>query len=41
MHVVNKWIGDTESVAVQHYLQVTIGHFNRAVQGFDGDGLRS
>ncbi len=40
MHVVNKWIGNTESVAVQHYLQVTNDHFNRAAQGeFDGDGF--
>jgi integrase len=39
MHVVNKWIGNTESVAVQHYLQVTNDHFERAVSEFDGDGL--
>jgi integrase len=38
MHVVNKWIGNTESVAVQHYLQVTNDHFERAVAQFNGDG---
>lgn len=30
LHVVNKWIGNTESVAMQHYLQVTKDHFERA-----------
>lgn len=40
MHVVNKWIGNTESVAVQHYLQVTNDHFSRAADGeFNGDGF--
>ena len=39
MHVVNKWIGNTESVAVQHYLQVTSDHFERAGSEFDGDGF--
>jgi integrase len=40
MHVVNKWIGNTESVAVQHYLQVTKDHFDKAVkEQFDGEGF--
>src|SRR5207248_8424511 len=39
MHVVNKWIGNTESVAVQHYLQVTNDHFKNAVSEFDGDSF--
>lgn len=38
MHVVNRWIGNTESVAVQHYLQVTNEHFDRAIkEHFDAD----
>jgi hypothetical protein len=40
MHVVTKWIGNSDSVAVQHYLQVTNDHFERAANGaFDGDGF--
>src|SRR5207249_2242264 len=40
MHVVTKWIGNSDSVAVQHYLQVTNDHFTRAADGqFDGDGF--
>ncbi len=31
MHVVNKWMGNIESVAIEHYLQVTVDHFRRAV----------
>lgn len=32
MHVVCQWIGNSESVAKRHYLQVTSDHFDRAVQ---------
>ena len=31
-HVVCAWIGDSEKVARKHYLQVTEGHFAKAVQ---------
>jgi hypothetical protein len=30
MRVVNKWISNTESVAVRHYVHVTNGHFTPA-----------
>jgi len=37
MHVVS---GNTESVAVEHYLQTTAEHFDRAAKGeFDGNGF--
>jgi hypothetical protein len=40
MHVVTKWIGNSDSVAVQHYLQVTNEHFAKAAKGeFNGDGF--
>jgi integrase len=32
-HVVCAWIGNSEAVARRHYLQVTDGHFERAVAG--------
>jgi len=32
-HVVRAWIGNGESVARKHYLQLTDEHFARAVQG--------
>jgi integrase len=32
MHVVCKWIGNTEPVAAKHYLQVTDAHFERAIR---------
>lgn len=32
MHVVCKWIGNSELVAAKHYLQVTDEHFQKAVQ---------
>ena len=32
IHVVCKWIGNTELVAAKHYLQVTDEHFEKAVQ---------
>ena len=39
MHVVCKWIGNSQPVAAQHYLQVTDEHFKRAVKGLPmGDG---
>ncbi len=33
MHVVCKWIGNSQPVAAKHYLQVTNEHFNRAIEG--------
>lgn len=33
MHVVCKWIGNSQPVAAEHYLQLTDDHFNRAIQG--------
>ena len=33
MHVVCKWLGNSEAVAMRHYLQVTDEHFERAVEG--------
>jgi integrase len=36
LHVVCAWIGNTQSVAVQHYLQVTDEHFEQASQRADG-----
>ena|GEM_PF-2787266 len=33
MHVVCKWIGNSQPVAAKHYLQVTDDHFDRAIQG--------
>lgn len=35
MHVVCAWIGNTQPVAVKHYLQVTSEHFERAVAETD------
>lgn len=32
MHVVCRWIGNIQPVAMQHYLQVTDEHFARALQ---------
>lgn len=32
MHVVTRWIGNSEAVAAQHYLQVTDDHYQQAVQ---------
>jgi len=33
MHVVCAWIGNSQPVAAQHYLQLTDEHFRRAVSG--------
>jgi integrase len=33
MHVVCKWIGNSQPVAAKHYLQVTDEHFRQAVEG--------
>ena len=33
LHVVCKWIGNSQPVATQHYLQLTDEHFARAVRG--------
>ncbi|MCC5829683.1 MAG: site-specific integrase [Phycisphaeraceae bacterium] len=35
-HVVVKWLGNSEQVATQHYLQVTGEHFQQAVQSTAG-----
>ena len=32
MHVVCKWIGNSQRVAAQHYLQLTDEHFDRAIR---------
>lgn len=32
MHVVCKWIGNSQPVAAEHYLQLTDEHFDRAIQ---------
>ncbi|MCK4341739.1 MAG: hypothetical protein KAY37_08460, partial [Phycisphaerae bacterium] len=32
MHVVCKWIGNSQAVAAKHYLQVTDEHFERAAK---------
>ena len=32
-HVVCEWLGNTESVAREHYLRVTEDHFHAAVHG--------
>ena len=32
MHVVCKWMGNSEPVAARHYLQVTEEHYRQAVQ---------
>ena len=36
MHVVCKWIGNSQPVATEHYLQLTDEHFDRAVRGDNG-----
>ncbi len=33
IHVVCKWIGNSQPVAIEHYLQLTDEHFERAVRG--------
>jgi integrase len=38
LHVVCKWIGNSEPVAAKHYLQITDEHFERAIQGDQNDG---
>ena len=38
MHVVCKWIGNSQPVAAQHYLQLTDEHFERALRGNHGAG---
>ena len=32
MHVVGRWIGNSQPIAVKHYLQVTDDHFSKALQ---------
>jgi integrase len=36
LHVVTAWLGNTPTVATQHYLQVTPEHFERAMMGATG-----
>ena len=33
IHVVTKWMGNTPSIAMRHYLQVSDADFDRAVRG--------
>jgi hypothetical protein len=33
LHVVVAWIGNTEAIAMKHYLQVTDAHFEPAAKG--------
>jgi hypothetical protein len=40
MHVVCKWIGNTQPVAAKHYLQLTDEHFARAI-GSAGSALQN
>ena len=40
IHVVCKWIGNSQPVAAQHYLQLTDEHFDRAVSGTPNGGAR-
>ena len=37
MHVVCKWIGNSQPVAAKHYLQLTDEHFERAIGGVQRD----
>lgn len=39
-HVVCQWIGNSQPIAAEHYLQVTDEHFKRAVQGDAGTADR-
>ena len=32
MHVVCQWIGNSQTIAAKHYLQVTADHFSKALQ---------
>ena len=40
MHLLCKWIGNSQPVAAQHYLQLTDEHFDRAVSGTVNGGAR-
>jgi hypothetical protein len=40
LHVVCKWIGNSQPVAEKHYLQVTDEHFDRAIRG-DGSAAQN
>ena len=40
MHVVCKWIGNSQPVAAKHYLQLTDEHFMRAINGDESAGAR-
>jgi len=41
MHVVCKWIGNTQAVAAKHYLQVTDDHFKQAAEANEKSGAES
>ena len=36
IHVVCDWIGNSQAVAKKHYLQITDGHFQQAIEATDG-----
>ena len=40
-HVVCKWIGNSQPVAAKHYLQVTEGHYAKAVQNAVHDPVQN
>jgi hypothetical protein len=41
MHVVCKWIGNSQPVAAEHYLQLTDEHFERAIAGPAAEGAQA
>jgi len=41
MHVVCRWIGNSEPVAAKHYLQMTDEHFERAVAGHGSQDVKA
>ena len=42
LHVVTSWLGNSPEIAAKHYLQVTAGHFSRAIgcEGSEEQGTR-
>jgi integrase len=41
LHVVTAWIGNSQPVALKHYLQVTDDHFDRAVAGAPSEAVQN
>ncbi len=41
MHVVCKWIGNSQPVAAKHYLQLTDEHFAQAISGGESAGAEA